>query len=425
MRLKFSSRYLTFTILLLFIAVLFYGCLQRFSGRLPSRAAAARYSSGSMKLVTDSYSSFLTGDDLSRDSLNKAITQSLKYLNIIPADRIFFYGKVPYPAHEVIASMTLFQEILAQNYSYERLVSELEDNYYAFASSANRGKQVLFTGYYEPISEGALAPSATFNVPVYTLPEDLVVLELGEFRESLKNRTIVYRMENGKLQPYYSRQQIMEQKVLSGQKKEIAWMKDPIDLFFMQVQGSGILLLPTGNKIKLSYAGANGRRYSSIGKLLIEEGKMELEAVSMGSIRRYLNSHPEERDRILYHNKSYTFFNPSEDSGHPRGNLNVPLTPHRSIATDTEAFPKAALGFVSSELPIFDENGNLKEWRHFSRFVVNQDTGGAIKGADRLDLFWGNGALAAKSAGTMRRFGTLYLFIAKKEILAKLTQKPL
>jgi len=147
--------------------------------------------------------------------------------------------------------------------------------------------------------------------------------------------------------------------------------------------------------------------------------------VSMGSIRQYMNTHPRERDRILYHNKSYTFFNISEESGNPKGNLNVSLTPHRSIATDTEAFPKAALGFMTSELPVFDENWELKEWQPFSRFVVNQDTGGAIKGPDRVDLFWGNGALAAKSAGTMRRHGKLYFLIAKKEIISKISQRSL
>ena len=413
-------------ILVLLLGVgLLYGCIKQLSVRLPSSGTVARYSSDSMKLINSRFSSFLTGDDLSRNSLNKAIAQSLKYLEVIPDDRIFYYGKVPYPAHQVAASMKLFQEILNQKFSYEQLVKELEEKFYAFASSANADNQVLLTGYYEPIFEGALERSSVFNIPVYTLPDDLLVLELGSFRDSLKNRTIVYRQDNNRIVPYYSRREIMNNKVLEGQQKELAWMKDPIDLFFMQVQGSGMLLLPSGQKLKLSYAGSNGRRYSSIGKLLIANGKMDLDEVSMGSIREYMNQHPEDRDRILFHNESYTFFNISDEPGNPKGNLNVPLTPHRSIATDTGSFPKGGLAFISSELPIFDERGLLKGWRPFSRFVLNQDTGGAIKGADRVDLFWGNGALAAKSAGTMRRHGTLYFFVAKKEVLDKFSHSSL
>jgi membrane-bound lytic murein transglycosylase A len=375
-----------------------------------------------MELVNEPFRYHLGGDDLSVSSLNDAIDQSLSYYRRIPPDTTFNYGKIKYSAIELIASLQLFLGIIEKEQSYASVIEKLEADFHLFRSTANNeGEGVLFTGYYEPIFDGSLTRTTQFNVPVYSVPDDLLVLNLGYFRDSLKNRTIVYRIVNNTIVPYYTRQEIMEQKVLAKQKKEIAWMRDPVDLFFMQIQGSGILLLPSGEKLKLSYNGSNGLRYSSIGKLLVDLGIMKLEEVSMQSIRDYLKNHPQSRDYVLNHNKNYTFFAVDKSIDGPKGNIEVPLTAHRSIATDSTIFPKGALAYIVSDLPVFTESWQEHSLEPFARFTVIQDTGGAIKGPGRVDLFWGNGILAEKSAGTMRSFGKLYLLVAKKETLNKFT----
>jgi len=414
------------------ILILLYGCvstkpeiatkdksLQKSSeSEIYSKRKENRYSSREMLYVDQPISSIFKGDNHPINSLKKSIQQSIKYLSRIPGTTIFNYGKLKYTATEVIASMQLFQEILDEKDDREIFLSRLDEDFHAFESPANYENGVLFTGYYEPQFHGSLTQSAEYNIPVYHLPDNRHVLELGDFRKSLEDRTIVYRKEEGEVVPYFTRREIMEQGALQGENLEIAWMRDPIDLFIIQVQGSGTLILPSGEKVKIMYEGSNGRPYSSIGKLLIEEGKLTLEEVSLQSIRKYLQDHPEERDRILYHNESYIFFRletNSEDG--PRGNINVPITPLRSIATDSSIFPKGGLAYISTDVPSFDPDLKRIESKPFSHFVLNQDTGGAIRGVDRVDLFWGNGPTAERGAGSMRNFGKIYFLIAKKHLV--------
>ncbi len=413
--------YIKFVLLIISVITLINGCSRQIysPSRMPSSGMISAFSTPSMVLVNQPYSKILNGDDLSPKSLKTAINSSLIYLNRISPYSIFQFGKMRYTATEMIASFNLFVQVIDNNYKYDELIDQLEEKFYIFKSSANDDDQVMFTGYYEPIFQGNLKRTKEYNIPVYSNPDDLKVLELGDFRHTLKNRTIVYRLYNNKILPYYTRQQIMSGKVLAGKKQEIAWMKDPVDLFFMQIQGSGILELPSGKKIRLSYDGSNGHRYSSIGRKLVEDGKMKLDEVSMSSIREYLRANPTYRDTILYYNKSYTFFKLNNELNGPVGNINVPLTKNRSIAVDTNIFPKGALAYIRSNLPIFEKDWDNHSVEPFSRFALIQDTGGAIKGPGRVDLFWGNGELAEKSAGTMRSFGRLYFIIAKKDAISE------
>jgi membrane-bound lytic murein transglycosylase A len=412
--------YIKFLLFIAGVIILFNGCSKEIydSDKYLSSKQVASLSSKSMRLVHEPFRYHLSGDDLTIISLKEAIAQSIEYYKRVPSDTIFYFGKLKYTAHEMIISFRLFLSVIDTEQSYEKIMNRLESEFYLFESvHNNKNSGVLFTGYYEPIFEGSLKRTKKFTIPVYAIPKDLLVLKLGRFRNSLKNRTIVYRMIDNTILPYYTRRQIMQKNILAGQNREIAWMKDPVDLFFMQIQGSGILQLPSGKKVKLRYAGSNGHHYSSIGKLLVDKGAMELKEVSMQSIRQYLKDNPGLRDRILYHNKSYTFFTLEETVDGPRGNIGVPLTPHRSIATDSSIFPKGALAYIVSEIPVFTKNWREFTLEPFSRFSVIQDTGGAIRGPGRVDLFWGNGILAEKSAGTMRSFGKLYFLVAKPEVL--------
>jgi len=401
---------------LLIVIVALNGCSKQ--GREVSTVKGSPLSSAKMYLVSEDLDEVFKGDMLDRGGLIKAAGSSISYFERVGRNKSFLYGQLKYSSAELAASMRLFLKILKTEPNRDDFVQTLEDNFLVFASAANEDDGVLFTGYYEPIFPGQLTKSKEYNVPVYRRPNDLEVLELGEFRNNLRRKTIVYRMTEGKPEPYYTREQIMGRKVLAGKDLAIAWMKDPVDLFFLQVQGSGILQAPDGTKVKVGYNGSNGRPYSSIGKYLIDQGAMRLSEISMGSIRRYMHDNPKQRDRVLFHNQSYVFFRLSgQQTGGPKGNINVPLTPLRSVAADTNSFPKGALAYIDTEVPEFDE-----QWKHtgnkpVSHFVLVQDTGGAIKGTGRMDLFWGNGSLAENSAGAMRTKGKLYFFVARKERL--------
>jgi membrane-bound lytic murein transglycosylase A len=227
---------------------------------------------------------------------------------------------------------------------------------------------------------------------------------------------LVGRLEGGNVVPYYSRREIDELGYLQGRGYEIAWVKDPIELFFLHIQGSGILQLEDGSRLFIGYAGQNGRPYRSIGRWLIDRDKIPREEMSMQRLRRYLLDYPEERNEIFFYNESYVFFRFSREG--PLGNIEVPLTPGRSIATDARLFPKGALAFILTERPVLDASGQLVGWQSFARFVLNQDTGGAIRGLQRADLYFGTGAEAGAGAGYMNRPGRLYFLSLKSPVVS-------
>ncbi|MGK0289621.1 MAG: membrane-bound lytic murein transglycosylase A [bacterium] len=371
-----------------------------------------------------SFKSFFKKDDLTKKSLEIAIESSLVYLKRIHPKTIFFYGSDKYTAQEIVASFKLFKQIIKKHYQSKDFIKKLEDNFYAYQSPGNKEKKVLFTGYYEPTIQGSLTKSDLYSIPVYTKPNDLIVLSLSKFRKNLKNRSIVYRMDKGKVLPYYTRKEIMEDNMLAGKKLEIAWFKNPIDLFFLQVQGSGVMKTPDGKTVRLEYNGANGQPYLSIGRLLLLEKKIPKEKISMQSIRKYLTTYPKEMNRVLFHNKSYVFFKLAFDNAFPKGNIGVPLTPKRSIATDYTLFPRGGLAYLKTTVPNFDKKWKQDGQRQISRFVLNQDTGGAIRSYARTDIFWGRGDFARETAGKLANYGQLFFIIAKKDKLKPFLSAP-
>jgi membrane-bound lytic murein transglycosylase A len=211
--------------------------------------------------------------------------------------------------------------------------------------------------------------------------------------------------------PYYSRREIDQLGVLRGRNLEIAWVKDPIDLFFLHIQGSGLLRMRDGGAITVGYAAQSGLPYRSIGRLLIDNGKVAREEMSMQRIRRYLTENPIEQDEVFAYNESYVFFRVLE--GGPVGSLGVPISPGRSIATDSRLFPRAALALAQTDIPILGALGELAGWRKVTRFVLNQDTGGAIRGPQRADYYFGTGDEAGALAGYMNRQGRIYFLVLK------------
>jgi membrane-bound lytic murein transglycosylase A len=351
-------------------------------------------------------------DDLDRDSLHRAIHRSLEFLQRIPPDR--FVGEWPekITAEEVKTSLLSFMERLELVHKPVALRDFIRSRFRVRRSEGERGNgEVLFTGYYQPVIAASLVETKEFKHPIYGKPEDLVELEAvsGGSDSQLEKR--IGRMDGDRFVPYFSRHEIDVLGRLKGRGYEIAWGKDPVDLFFLHIQGSGLLRLQDSRMVPLNYAGANGRPYTSIGRILAESGKIPREKITMQRLRRYLRDHPGERDALLALNESYVFFRLGRDG--PMGNLEVPLTPGRSIATDSRIYPKGALAFVVTRRPVLNARGEVVRWRPVTRFVLNQDTGSAIRGPGRVDLYFGSGPQAGSAAGAMRSSGELYLLLPK------------
>ena len=265
---------------------------------------------------------------------------------------------------------------------------------------------ILLTGYYEPWLEGSLEPSPEYPYPIYKRPRDLKIADLGKFHPRWKGQRLIYRLADGQIKPYYSRAAIDGQGALAGKGLEIAWVKDKIALFFLQIQGSGRLVLPDGRIKHILYAGKNGRQYVSLGRILVDKGYLKLEDVSMDSIKRVLREHPESVDELLFSNPSYVFFRLAENG--PLGCMGQPLTPWVSVASDSTLAPLGSVLFMDARIPIA-EGQNKK----ITGLVLAQDRGGAING-NHFDLFCGSGSQAEYVAGHLKHRARIFLMVRKK-----------
>ena len=274
----------------------------------------------------------------------------------------------------------------------------------ASRSATNPSEDGLFTGYFEPNLRGSLNQSDKFNIPLYQRPDDLVLVTLGDWRDKLRGERIAGRIIDGRLKPYYSRADI-EAGAIKATARPLVWVDDPVDAFFLHIQGSGRVVLPNGAVVRAGYDGHNGHTYHAIGRYLIEAGQITSEAMSLQSIRAWLKANPKRMTAMMNRNPSYIFFRWINGAG-PIGAQGVPLTPGRSLAVDPSILPLGAPIWVSIDYP--DETG-----RPLRRMMVAQDTGGAIKGAVRGDVFWGHGDAAGALAGPMKAAGRLYLFLPK------------
>jgi membrane-bound lytic murein transglycosylase A len=261
----------------------------------------------------------------------------------------------------------------------------------------------LVTGYYEPLLEGSRTRSQRYRYPVYGIPDDLLVIDLGEIYPELKSMRLRGRLDGRRVVPYFNRAQI-ESGAAPVAGKEIAWVDDAIELFFLQIQGSGRIRLGSGETIRLGYADQNGHPYRSLGRMLIDRGELPLEKTSMQGIKAWAKQHPEKLQEALNYNSSYVFFRelPADLPG-PLGALGVPLTARRSIAIDARFISVGAQVFLASTLPNSSQPLNT--------LMLAQDTGGAIRGAVRADFFWGFGDEAAALAGRMRQSGKMWVLL--------------
>jgi membrane-bound lytic murein transglycosylase A len=351
-------------------------------------------------------------DDLDRDSLRTAVQYSIAYLQKIPPEQIVGEQPRVFTAGEILASLQEFDRLLDDWSCRPCFARELERRFEFVPSSMDSATtEVLFTGYYQPVIDGSLVRTEKFRYPIYGRPADLIIAEQVTVKPQMSVEKIIGRAEGEDFVLYYDRREIDQEKRLEGRGLEIAWVADPIELFFLHIQGSGIIRLPNGMQLSVGYAGQNGWPYRSIGRLLIDGGKLTKDEMSMQRLRRYLRENPQEQNEIFNFNPSYIFFR--MNAAGPMGSLEVPVTAERSLATDSRLFPKGALVLVSTEIPVVSGAGELTGWRAVRRYMLNQDTGGAIRGPQRADIYFGADETAASMAGYMNRPGRIFFPVLK------------
>lgn len=269
-------------------------------------------------------------------------------------------------------------------------------------SSEEAERDGLFTGYFEPILKGARQKSARFSTPLYPRPGDLVLLNLGDFRSKMKGERLAGRVISGRLKPYDSRAKIVSGSLVN-KVSPLLYLEDPVDAFFLQIQGSGLIELEDGTQQRLGYDGHNGHIYFAIGRYLVAEGLIPKEKISLQSIREWLGDNPDQADAVMNRNPSYIFFRKVSGDG-PIGAQGVALTAGRSLAIDRRFLPLGAPIYV--DIDYQDEAG-----KRLQRLMVTQDTGGAIRGPVRGDVFWGSGKEAEALAGPMAASGRYWLLL--------------
>ena len=263
----------------------------------------------------------------------------------------------------------------------------------------------LITGYYEPLIKGSRNRSERFNWPIHAVPQDMLTIDFGDLYPELKSMRLRGRAVGNKVVPYWTRAELdrMQDRVPAA---TLLWAADPIDLFFLQVQGSGRVELPDGSHVRIGYADQNGHPYQSIGRWLVAQGELPLEKASMEGIKAWARNNPQRLAEMLNTNPSYVFFRElAAATGGPIGALGVPISEGRSIAIDPRTVPLGAPVFLSTTWPLSE--------RPLRRLMLAQDTGGAIKGAVRADFFWGFGPDAGAQAGKMRQQGQVWVLLPK------------
>jgi membrane-bound lytic murein transglycosylase A len=268
----------------------------------------------------------------------------------------------------------------------------------------------LITGYYEPVIDGSRSRSAAYPLPIFGVPDDLIVVDLASVNPDVRNLRLRGRLEGRRLVPYYSRGEIEARNAMLP-APVIAWTSDPVELFFLQIQGSGQVRFEDGTRIRIGYADQNGHPFRSLGRYLVDRGELTLDQASMQGIKAWAVANPAKLQEALNQNPSYVFFRelpaPANPEEGPAGALGVSLSAEYSLAVDRRFVPLGAPIYLSTTYPLSDVP--------LQRLMAAQDTGGAIRGAVRADFFWGTGPDAGARAGRMRQQGKLWLLWPRGE----------
>jgi membrane-bound lytic murein transglycosylase A len=333
-------------------------------------------------------------DDLDEESLRRALKRSLEVAKQRVPSAPPLLWEMHFSAEDLRRTLETFREVLNSPPRGKSLAEEVREKFLAYRplGESPSGK-VFFTGYYEPTLEGSLQEDDRYRYPLYKKPDGLPPAGRGT---------------------YWTREEIDCQKALRGKGLELVYLSDPVEAFFLHVQGSGQIRLPDGKTLRVGYAGSNGYPYRSIGKYLVEKGILPERELSLQRVKEYLRQNPSRAQEIFNVNGRYIFFRVVSGEEGPVGSLGFPLVAGRSLAMDLNLFPPGALAFMVCRQPILDTQNKLAGWKKVSRFVFVHDTGAAMKGFSRADLFFGSGEEAGRAAGMMKEEGDLFFLIARR-----------
>ena len=357
-------------------------------------------------------------DDGDKKSLLTAIDKSLEFLEKRIAGENF---SAPFPGplgtffspEKTYRTLKLFRDIYDSCADQAELEAKIKEKFFFIGRpEEDGGPPLLLTGYYEPVFEGNPEAGGEYRYPIYRRPDDLVEIRNGDSANG-NGKKKIGRVEKGEWVAYYSREEIDSRGALIGKGYELAWLKDPWERFVLHVQGSGQIRLPGGKIFRVGFAGSNGRPYRGIGQYLIQLGFLPEQDLSLRRVREFIKGNPERAEEIFNQNERYIFFRSIESGEGPYGSLGVSLTAGRSIATDHNVYPAGGLAYLISRQPVLNGMGKTIGKAPLRRFVLNQDTGAAMKGSSRVDFFWGSGEKAGLMAGELRDEGQIYFLTEK------------
>ena len=348
---------------------------------------------------------YIEGDDLDLAGLRKAAEASLRYFNTSGTRGHYTLGSDTYSGDQIRDSVGNFLRILDESPS-----GNVESRITQECKSYRPRSGARYTAYYEPELYATRNSDDKFRYPLYRRPDELTLVRLGKFFPNDK-RSIHGKVNDGELTPYLTRREIDGDRLLAGRGLELAYVDDPVALYFLHIQGSGRLRLASGEVIRVNFSASNGLPYRSIGRHMLDN-----KVVTRGSsedIRSFLRQNPDRRDDLLFYNPRYIFFREVnlDPSDGPIGSLGVPLVAGRSLATDQRYVPPGAVVYIKTEKPVVDETGHLLGWEDVSRFAFSHDTGSAIKGPGRADIYWGEGENAGRAAGYVNRKGDMLVLV--------------
>jgi len=350
--------------------------------------------------------------------LLKAAQKAVQYLESLPPTRTFKLGGRDYAPAALIDTARAIAEIARTAKTADELDARVRAGFDVFQSTGLDGRgRVVFSSYYQPTLKASLKRSAGYAYPLYKRPPDMVEVDMAAFGKGSNGDSFVLGRvgKDKRVEPYWSREDIDRKKALAGKGLEVAWLKDPLDVMDLHVQGSGILKLAGGREALVKYAGTNGRPYSSVGLTLVKSGTFSREEITFAKMRDYLRANPDAESWILALNPRYTFFEvaPLPEDGEPFGAADSSLVPARAIAIDPALFPLGALAFFTTTSPQADKSGRVLGQFPTARFAFALDTGGAIKGPGRVDIYAGRGAQAEATARGQWADGRLYFLVKK------------
>jgi membrane-bound lytic murein transglycosylase A len=376
------------------------------------------YAGPGLRLVPDDALPRFEETFKARAGLIKAAKKAIKYLGSLPPEKTLKVADRSYAPAALIDSAKEIVDIAQTAKTADEFDARVRAAFDVFQSAGSDGQgRVIFSSYYQPTLKASLKKSEAYPYPLYRRPPDMVEVDLAAFDKKFAgSEPMLGRVGKDKrVTPYPSRDDIDRRKALAGKGLEVAWLKDALEVMDLHVQGSGILKFASGKEILVQYAGTNGRPYNSVGLTLIRTGAMSRDEITHAKLADYLRANPDAAAWILAQNPRYTFFDsaPLPEDGEPFGAAEQSLTPARAIAIDPAVVPLGALTFFTTTSPQADKTGRLLGQFPTARFAFGLDTGGAIKGPGRVDIYAGHGAQAEATARGQWADGKLFILVKK------------